>query len=155
MVFASLHLFEMGEDNAFRVRQCEPLMPCTLRVQYPCWMNPERRQLLKAAVATMLSIGSARRSLAITDNSQGPLTNWIKHPFLLTTLYRHGVTNKYDASGAAGANVGGYRWIEEQRQGAEWIVRGFATGKADWQALGWRELDWGLAHQQSNGGFES
>ena len=59
------------------------------------------------------------------------------------------------ARGAAGANVSGYQWIEERRRGAEWIVRGYAESRPDWMALGWRELDWGLAQQQSDGGFSS
>jgi len=77
----------------------------------------------------------------------------ICHPLLATTLYRHQVGGDVAPDGAAGANRSGYRYIEEQRQGAEWIVRGLATSKPDWVAQGWRILDWGVARQQPDGGF--
>lgn len=82
-----------------------------------------------------------------------PLSELIRHPLLAQTLYRHAVSRDYSPDGAAGSNRAGYRWIEEQRQGAEWVVRGTAAGRADWVALGWHELDWGLARQAADGGF--
>src|SRR5438552_16264292 len=39
IAFASPYLLEVGEDNAFPVRQCEPLMPRTFRVQLKCSQN--------------------------------------------------------------------------------------------------------------------
>ena len=84
-----------------------------------------------------------------------PLLELISHPLLVNSLYRLTVSSDFDASGAAGTNREGYRWIEEQRQGAEWIVRGVATGNSDWTASGWRQLDWGLGRQQHDGGFGS
>jgi hypothetical protein len=65
------------------------------------------------------------------------------------------VSKDYAEDGAAGTNRDGYRWIEEQRQGAEWIVRGYAEERADWIEIGWRELDWGLRHQKADGSFDS
>jgi hypothetical protein len=79
----------------------------------------------------------------------------LRHPLLLRSLYRIPVSRDYSADGAAGTNRKGYQWIEEQRQGAEWIVRGYALEKADWIQLGWQQLDWGLARQGGDGGFGS
>jgi hypothetical protein len=71
----------------------------------------------------------------------------------LRSLYRLRVSTTVAPDGAAGVNRGGYRFIEEQRQGAEWIVRGVASAEPAWVALGWQVLDWGLARQQDDGGF--
>jgi len=59
------------------------------------------------------------------------------------------VSYEYSPDGAAGTIREGYRWIEEQRQGTEWIARGCARGKDDWMRLGWLQLDWGLVKQQA------
>ncbi len=83
-----------------------------------------------------------------------PLADLVRHPLLVASLYRL-PAGPYNADGAAGANRDGYKWIEEQRQGAEWIVRGRAEGRADWCDLGWRQLDWGLARQVAAGGADS
>jgi hypothetical protein len=84
-----------------------------------------------------------------------PLTTLIRQPLLVRSLYRREVSKEYAPDGAAGTNRDGFRFIEEQRQGAEWIVRGVAEIRDDWQRLGWKQLDWGLARQQSDGGFDS
>jgi hypothetical protein len=92
------------------------------------------------------------------ESGDGPspsLRSMIADPLLVRSLYRLPVSRDYSPDGAAGTNRSGYQWIEEQRQGVEWIVRGFAQSQADWIELGWRELDWGLARQQSDGGFGS
>jgi hypothetical protein len=84
-----------------------------------------------------------------------PLTTLIRHPLLVRSLYRREVSKEYAPDGVAGTNRGGFRFIEEQRQGAEWIVRGVAENRDDWPRLGWKPLDWGLARQQADGGFNS
>jgi hypothetical protein len=89
------------------------------------------------------------------DAPSPPLTTLIRHPLLVRSLYRVGVSHEYSPDGAAGSNRNGYQWIEEQRQGAEWIVRGYAQNRDEWMKLGWTELDWGLARQKSDGGFDS
>ncbi|HEY9154131.1 MAG TPA: hypothetical protein VIM69_03310 [Opitutaceae bacterium] len=83
------------------------------------------------------------------------LASIIRHPLLVSSLYRLPVSHDYSADGAAGANRGGYRWIEEQRQGAEWIVRGTACRQPNWNEIGWKQLDWGLRHQHRDGSFHS
>jgi hypothetical protein len=111
-----------------------------------------RRRLLGCALGTAV-LAPLRGARGASSGTR--LAAWIRHPLLVDTLYRHAVSRDYDAAGAAGANTHGFRWIEEQRQGAEWIVRGAAQGRADWLALGWRELDWGLGRQRADGGFDS
>lgn len=114
-----------------------------------------RRQLLWGTVALLTGAGTAKGFAAQAGSSCGPLKDWLRHPLLTGTLYRHEVSRDYGPDGTAGANLNGYRWIEEQRQGAEWIVRGYSEQKPDWTARGWHQLDWGLAHQQSDGSFDS
>jgi hypothetical protein len=41
----------------------------------------------------------------------------IRHSLLVPSLYRLPVSRNYAADGAAGVNVNGYQWIDEQRQG--------------------------------------
>jgi hypothetical protein len=117
----------------------------------PAWSR--RRALGAGAAGVLAAAWPARRSSASAPDA--PLARWIRHPLLARSLYRHAVSKDYDDVGAAGVNVQGYQWIEEQRQGAEWIVRGTVQRRADWMALGWRELDWGVAQQQRDGGFAS
>ena len=115
-------------------------------------MKISRRTLVAATLG--LPLGTFARS--IDDQAEAPpLMELIRHPLLVDSLYRLAVSRDFTTDGAAGTNRQGYRWIEEQRQGVEWIVRGVATGHDDWTARGWRELDWGLAHQQRDGGFDS
>jgi hypothetical protein len=94
-------------------------------------------------------------SKAVDTAPSPPLTALIRHPLLVRSLYRREVSKEYAPDGAAGTNRDGFRFIEEQRQGAEWIVRGYAENRDDWQRLGWKQLDWGLARQQGDGGFNS
>ncbi len=121
---------------------------------------PSRRAVIlqAAALASLAAAGPrtfADEAVADDTAPAPPLADLVRHPLLADTLYRLPVTKDFDADGAAGTNRQGYRWIEEQRQGAEWIVRGVARQQADWIALGWRELDWGLARQAADGGFGS
>ena len=83
------------------------------------------------------------------------LTDLVRHPLLVRSLYHLSVTDNFNSDGAAGANRKGYQWIEEQRQGAEWVLRGQVQGRNDWIARGWKQLDWGLSRQQGDGGFGS
>lgn len=106
-----------------------------------------RRNILGGAAAALV--------LRPVDAAAFDPASMIRQPLLLSSLYRLPVSKDFREDGAAGANRDGYHWIEEQRQGAEWILRGQAQNNTDWIALGWRELDWGLAQQQSDGGFAS
>ncbi|MGD0938068.1 MAG: hypothetical protein ABR905_00045 [Terracidiphilus sp.] len=116
-----------------------------------------RRSFLAAAAGAALQ--QARLLLALdanADRAPSPsLKDLIRHPLLTRSVYHLPVSRDYSEDGAAGTNRESYRWIEEQRQGAEWIVRGVALGRADWIELGWRELDWGLRQQKADGGFDS
>jgi hypothetical protein len=118
---------------------------------------PSRRRLLAGATALGLSLAAHGRAQETDDplRPAPPLKDLIRHPLLLRSLYRLPVGDAYAPDGSAGANRDGYKWIEEQRQGAEWIVRGVAEDRADWRDLGWRLLDWGLSHQADDGGFGS
>ena len=117
-----------------------------------------RRSFVWRACALGASLLASRYGAARERDDEAPapsLAQMLRHPLLADSLYRLAVSKAYAADGAAGANREEYRWIEEQRQGAEWIVRGSARGNPDWIALGWRELDWGLAHQAADGGYAS
>jgi hypothetical protein len=83
-----------------------------------------------------------------------PLRDLIRNPLLVDALYRRGVSSDVDQdTGAAELNRRTYTAIGFQRQGAEWIVHGVASGREEWCALGWRVLDWGIDHQLPGGGF--
>src|SRR5579859_6747422 len=104
-----------------------------------------RRMLLESLSAlAMVTIAGRGRAADLADVSSPPLTTYLKDPLLVATLYRLPVGKDYSEDGAAGANRNGYRYIEEQRQGAEWIVRGYAQGRDDWTGIGWHQLDYGL-----------
>jgi hypothetical protein len=107
----------------------------------------------RAVLAALSVFAVARPSHADDAAPAPPLAALIRHPLLLRSLYRLRVSATVAADGAVGVNRDGYRFIEEQRQGAEWIVRGVASAQPEWVALGWRVLDWGLARQQDDGGF--
>ena len=115
-----------------------------------------RRTFLNLSLQSMLSAGLAPAAFAADDSAVAPsLLQMIRHPLLVHSLYRVSVSKEYGPDGAAGSNQGHFQWIEEQRQGAEWIVRGTAQQKSEWVALGWKQLDWGLAQQKADGGFDS
>jgi hypothetical protein len=130
-----------------------------------------RRRLLRIATA-LAAAGALPGGALVGLSAAGParaadggaadagarapaLTAMLRHRLLVASLYRLAVSRDYVQDGAAGANRAGYRWIEEQRQGVEWIVRGYATRNPEWLRLGWTQLDWGLARQQGDGGFGS
>jgi len=119
--------------------------------------TPPRRRFLHAAAGLgALACGPRPLFAGTPDEAAAPaLATLIRHPLLLRSLYRLEVSRAYAADGAAGVNTGGYQYIEEQRQGVEWIVRGTAQDQPDWLRLGWQQLDWGLARQQDDGGFAS
>jgi hypothetical protein len=114
---------------------------------------PTRRAFLAAAGG--IAVGASRASAAPDTDSEPapPLAVLIRHPLCLRSLYRLAVGTTYAPDGAAGVNRDGYRFIEEQHQGGDWVLRGIAAGRPDWVELGWRMLDWGLARQQHDGGF--
>lgn len=115
------------------------------------------RRALLAGLAALTLASRADAATGTDDTAPAPpLGELIRHPLLLRSLFRLSVGVEFDPDGAAGANRGGsYRWIEEQRQGADWIQRGIAIARPDWIARGWQLLDWGLARQRPDGGFAS
>lgn len=117
-------------------------------------MDFHRRRLLRIALCATGTCSPLGITFA-SDIAVPPLRELALDPLLVQSLYRLPVSRDYGEDGAAGANRDGYQWIEEQRQGAEWILRGHAQSNRDWQALGWKQLDWGLARQQADGGFDS
>jgi hypothetical protein len=123
-----------------------------------------RRRLLIHALGYGASFGSlfasvtpaqAAQSGLESDAAVPSLRTILRDPLLVRSLYRLPVSREFSPDGAAGTNRNGYQWIEEQRQGAEWIVRAYAQNNREWMQLGWRELDWGLGRQQPDGGFAS
>lgn len=122
-------------------------------------VSTRRRFLRDLSAASAISLAASQlRALESATGDSAPcpgLKEMIRQPLLTHSLYRLPVSRDYSDDGAAGANRTGYQWIEEQRQGAEWIVRGCALENPDWIAIGWRELDWGLRHQQTDGSFDS
>jgi len=126
--------------------------------------DASRRRLLIHAMGYGASLGSlciagapaqAAQSGLESDASAPSLRTMLRDPLLVRSLYRLPVSRDFSPDGAAGTNRNGYQWIEEQRQGAEWIVRAYAQDNREWMQLGWRELDWGLDRQQPDGGFAS
>lgn len=113
-----------------------------------------RRQFLRTLCLSMLA--AVPQKVFAWNNplaAEPQLPLWIRDEFLRRTLYRIRVNPLPDADGPAGANRSGFRWIEEQREGASWITRGIVNHQADWVRRGWRQLDWGLEHQDDDGGF--
>jgi len=116
---------------------------------------PTRRATIAtAALAAAWLQTRPARSASSDEAPAPPMAELIRHPLLTQSLYRHPPSTEYTSDGAAGANLAGYRWIEEQRQGAEWIIRGQVEGRAEWTTLGWTQLDWGLARQNGDGGYD-
>ena len=116
-----------------------------------------RRSLVSCGLGTLVGLpllGFARSGDDPTAAAP-PLVDLVRHSLLVRSLYRLPVTDNFNDDGAAGANRQGYQWIEEQRQGAEWVLRGRVQGRQDWIARGWKQLDWGLSRQQGDGGFGS
>jgi hypothetical protein len=114
-----------------------------------------RRAMFTTVLAAVTPCPAVLAATRADDAPAPTLRSMIADPLLVRSLYRLAVSHDYSDNGAAGTNRSGFQWIEEQRQGVEWIVRGYAQSKPDWMGLGWRELDWGLAQQQSDGGFGS
>lgn len=116
-----------------------------------------RRSLVSCGLSTLVGLPLLGFSRSGDDPTAGapPLIDLVRHPLLVRSLYRLPVTDNFNDDGAAGANRQGYQWIEEQRQGAEWVLRGRVQGRKDWIARGWKQLDWGLSRQQGDGGFGS
>jgi len=115
-----------------------------------------RRALARWGLA--VAVGLPLRVFASSgDDTAGapPLPDLVRHPLLVRSLYRLSITDSFNDDGAAGANRQGYQWIEEQRQGAEWVLRGRVQERSDWIARGWKQLDWGLSRQEGDGGFGS
>ncbi len=108
-----------------------------------------------ALLGARLLTPHALRAANLEEAASPSLSRMIRHPLLVSSLYRHEVSKNYAPDGAAGANVERFQWIEEQRQGAEWIVRGLAEGRDEWAQRGWLQLDWGLSRQAADGGFDS
>lgn len=121
--------------------------------------GPPTRRAVLAGLAALALPGRLAAATTPADPDDTipapPLADLIRHPILRRSLFRLSVGGDLDPDGAAGANRGAYRWIEEQRQGADWIQRGVASEKPEWIARGWQVLDWGLGRQQPDGGFAS
>ena len=114
-----------------------------------------RRALVGFGLGTVVGLPFRVLADSGAEAAAPPLTDLVRHPLLARSLYRLSASDNFDADGAAGANRKGYRWIEEQRQGAEWVLRGRVQGRSDWVERGWKQLDWGLARQQGDGDFGS
>jgi len=110
-----------------------------------------------AAGAVSLAVPPLRAAGADSDDRAPapPLTEMIRNPLLAQWLYKWGVGRVCPGDGAAGANCEGYKWIEEQRQGAEWIIRGTVMNRPEWLETGWRQLDWGFRYQRPDGSFDT
>lgn len=98
-----------------------------------------------------------RPALALIVDMNAPaadLPSLIRHPFLVGTLYSWPVTGVVNADGAVSVNRDGkLRFVEEQRQGGEWITRGLVSLKATWIDYGWLQLNWGVDRQLPDGSF--
>src|SRR5581483_5490511 len=115
-----------------------------------------RRALISSGLGALVGVSFQALARSGEDTAAvPPLTDLVRHPLLVRSLYRLSVTDNFNEDGAAGANRNGYQWIEEQRQGAEWVLRGRVQSRSDWIARGWKQLDWGLSCQQGDGGFGS
>jgi hypothetical protein len=77
----------------------------------------------------------------------------IQDPILVNSIWKLAPVGGYAESGAASQNMEGFKFIEHQRQGAEWISAGVARKQPDWVARGWKIIDFGLQQQTEDGGF--
>ena len=102
-----------------------------------------RRGLVLSLLATPLAPALA--------HGEPTLRDMVSHPMLrkICAIPPHHI----DANGGVGVNFDGFRLIEEQRQGADFIISGLVSNREDWIATGWKVLDYGLAHQVEDGGF--
>jgi hypothetical protein len=109
-----------------------------------------RRAILLSGILLPVFAGGCARTL-VAGSGDITLRELIQDPLL------HGLFSRplgeFNPNGAAGLNREGFRFIEYQRQGAEWITRGIVTGNPEWISNGWRITDYGLAQQQPDGGF--
>jgi len=113
-----------------------------------------RRGVLSGAALLALCSSQSWAAQPADTAPSPPLSDLIRTPLLVDALYRRGVSSDVDQdTGAAELNRHTYTAIGFQRQGAEWIIHGVASGREEWRALGWRVLDWGIDRQMPDGGF--
>lgn len=107
-----------------------------------------RRDLLSVSFGAFASARAEKIPSNVGDAELGTL---IRDP-LLDVFFRRQPTG-IDPSGCAGLNRGGFRTIEEQRNGAGWITHGIINNVSAWKELGWKAIDLGLSYQEADGGF--
>lgn len=81
------------------------------------------------------------------------LPELIRQPLLVQTLFSKPASLVLRQDGAVTDNAHGLKYIELQRQGAEWITRGVVSAQADWIERGWRQIDWGVERQLADGSY--
>lgn len=110
-------------------------------------MSALQGQTRRLLLGSLISLGARTPSFATSSLS---LLDLINHP-VLHTLYSRGLSETFN--GLAGLNIPKFNTIEEQRYGAEWILRAKVARRPEWALLGWEILDRGLEFQAEDGGF--
>lgn len=115
-----------------------------------------RRRLLGAGALAVVAQSASGDALAkaVADGAPAPsLAQMVMQPFLAKALYHDSFSGEFDPNGACEVNRKRFLTVGFQRWGADWVTQGLAVGRPDWVARGWRQLDYGLAHQNADGGF--
>ncbi|WP_176472988.1 hypothetical protein [Sphingomonas lenta] len=113
-------------------------------------VQPDRRSFLQLSLAAPLLYFGRVDALA-APAARSTMRDLVRDPLLRGLFGRP--LGEFGPNGAAGLNRESFRFIEYQRQGAEWITRGVVRSKRDWIRNGWLIIDYGLAQQQPDGGF--
>lgn len=89
----------------------------------------------------------------VKKSSPMDIRTMVQDPLLVNSFWKLVPFGGYAENGAASQNIEGFKFIEHQRQGVEWISAGVARQMPDWVARGWKIIDYGFQQQTDDGGF--
>jgi hypothetical protein len=92
-------------------------------------------------------------TVATKKSSSMDIRALVQDPMLVNSFWKLAPGGGYAENGAASQNMEGFKFIEHQRQGVEWISAGVARQLPDWVARGWKIIDYGFQQQTEDGGF--
>lgn len=121
-------------------------------------MNMGRRGFLAGSGLALLSLAVPRgaRAACLGVGGLAGLGSFLTDPCFALVVRRKPVGG-VGPNGEARRNIGtpDRLILEDQAAGLVWLRYGTIHGKADAVATGWSELDWGIAQQRRDGGFDS
>lgn len=120
-------------------------------------MNMKRRELLIASGLGLLFSGLPRVAVAACTAAGGSagLGAFLLQPCFKRLVVRRQPTDAVGPNGEARRNIDDPLILQEQAVGRDWIRYGKLYGDVGAIATGWKVLDWGLARQRADGGFDS